>query len=65
MKFKIDSGSLENISVPDVKLDSHTENVATMELTSNCGCGGRCLSSTTYGKKRPGILFGYLGRFLF
>lgn len=47
MKFKIDSGSLGNISVPDVKLDSHTENVATMELTSNCGCGGRCLSSTT------------------
>lgn len=47
MKFKIDSISLGKIAVPDVKLNSYTEKVATAELTTNCGCGGKCLSSTT------------------
>ena len=47
MKFKIDSGSLTNIKVPDVQLNSHSEIKTAMELTANCGCGGTCLATTT------------------
>lgn len=47
MKFKIDSGSLENITVPDVILSAHTESLTASEFTTNCGCGGTCLSTTT------------------
>lgn len=46
-EFRIDSGSLSNIQVPDVKLTAHSESIAALELTTNCGCGGKCLSSTT------------------
>ena len=46
-KFRIDSTVLANISIPDVKLTPHSESVAALALTTNCGCGGRCLSSTT------------------
>lgn len=47
MEFKIDICALKCIKVPNVKLDSASEYSAAMELTTNCGCGGRCLSSTT------------------
>ncbi len=47
MKFKIEKSSLNNINVPNVKLNSKTENKVAKELTSNCGCGGTCLSTTT------------------
>lgn len=47
MKFKIDSASLANIKVPNVQLSSASEAKAALELTTNCGCGGKCLSSTT------------------
>lgn len=46
-EFRIDPGSLSNITVPNVELTSHSESVAALELTTNCGCGGKCLSSTT------------------
>ena len=46
-KFKIDSGSLSNIEVPKVQLNTHTENITAPEFTHNCGCGGTCLSTTT------------------
>ena len=47
MSFKIDSGSLSKIAVPEVKLNSHTEKITASEFTHNCGCGGTCLSTTT------------------
>ena len=39
-KFMIDSGSLSNIEVPKVQLNTHTENITASEFTHNCGCGG-------------------------
>ena len=45
--FKIDKAVLASVNVPKVSLDACSESKATMELTTNCGCGGTCLSSTT------------------
>lgn len=47
MKFQIDGVSLASINVPNVQLNSISESSAALEFTTNCGCGGRCLSSTT------------------
>lgn len=47
MSFKIDTDVLLSIEVPDTELNSLSENESTKDLMSNCGCGGRCLSSTT------------------
>lgn len=46
-RFSIDTSALGKIKVPEVKLTAYTENKAALELTTNCGCGGKCLSSTT------------------
>lgn len=45
--FSINPSALKDLKVPEVKLTARTENKAALELTTNCGCGGKCLSSTT------------------
>lgn len=45
--FVIDAKALASIQVPDVKLNTLTESKAASKLTTNCGCGGTCLSTTT------------------
>lgn len=45
--FVIDRVALMSIKVPAVELSHATENLAVSELTMDCGCGGRCLSTTT------------------
>lgn len=45
--FVIDRVALMDIKVPAVELSFATENLMAEELTMNCGCSGRCLSTTT------------------
>lgn len=47
MDFVLDMKALEKVKVPDVSLTDQTKKILSAEFTANCGCGGRCLSTTT------------------
>lgn len=47
MNFKINNEMLFSIIITDVEFDTKIESSTAQEFTMNCGCGGRCLSSTT------------------